>query len=89
MGLFHRKPVDPEVKAAYEQAYRKRRVELATERGKAKAEEKPFYQKLGGAAQGMFKNMGGKPKGDPFGFFLGRKAAPKRKRKRSKRRRKR
>jgi len=61
MNPFKRKPKDPEIQAAYEKAYKEERITQATIKGKAdaqaKANQKPFYQKLGGAATGLMKGI--------------------------------
>lgn len=95
MKWFKHKPVDPEVKEAYDQAYKEERIKQATERGRQAAQRKPFYQQLGGAMTGLGKGLmtefkprkGGKGAGDPLAFFMGSEK-PKR-RARRKRRRKR
>ncbi len=83
MGLFKRKPVDPEVQAAYDKAYREERIKLAEERGRAAGRNppKPFYQKLAGVGKTVGKAVvreigkpsprSMKPKGDPFAFIIG------------------
>lgn len=101
VGLFSRKPRDPDVQAAYDQAYKEERIKVAAERGAAKAREKPFYQKLGGAVGGIGKGLlsvggdiaGPAPKrhrqsgGDMLEFFMGSSDKPKRRVKKRRRRR--
>lgn len=98
MGIFKRKPVDPEIQAAYDKAYREERIKLAEERGRAagKNPPKPFYKKVTGAVSTVGKAVisevgkpapkGRKPKGDVYGFFFGENDAPKRRVKHKKRR---
>lgn len=89
MGLFGLgKPkdhddIDPdyyERRKAYNKAYQEEKVKLATERGRAAAHKKPFYQKLGSAAINLGKSVSVNTKNDPFGMFEGptRRAAPRR-----------
>lgn len=85
MNPFKHKPVDPEVKEAYNRAYREERLNQATIKGKAdaqrKAAQKPFYQKLGGAFEGIAKEFSGGMGEDPFGLFPKKARKTKRKRK--------
>jgi hypothetical protein len=82
MKLFKEKPIDPEVKEAYNKAYREERLVIAKIKGKADAQRKalakPFYQKLIGGLEGLAKNVSvAIPENDGFGLF----SEPKKKRK--------
>lgn len=64
-----REPEDPDVKAAYEKAYKEEKILAAIERGKADAHKprsKPFYQKLGDVAINITKDMANVRLSDSF-----------------------
>lgn len=97
MGLFKRKPQDPEIervyKDTYQKTYREERLKRVEERAKkaakAKANAKPFYQKLMGLGDAVAKDLSGsgKKKGRSGVSMLEEMAfgtEPKRKRKRRK-----
>jgi hypothetical protein len=61
MKFFKKEPLDPDVEAAYDKAYKEERLLVAAQRGKEAAHKpakKPFYRKLGDIAVNITKDFG-------------------------------
>lgn len=80
MGLFKRKPKDPDIEAAYQKAYKQERIKVATAKGIRDANRKPFLAQLGGVLS-TFEKQSKSPRvrnPDPFAMFFGDPDKPRR-----------
>lgn len=86
---FRKKPVDPEVKAAYDKSFREAQLERAKKAGRTAGLKKPksVFEKIGDFGEAITKDFSG-GSGGFFGGDLFGESKPKRKRKSRKKRRK-